>query len=475
MNALTVWKAASATIDAPQRRFMAALWGLLTLASIAFLQARGMGVFVVMPYAFGMAFWWAFVAARALLVQRDARSLCIPGVDQTIVASLLLQYALSVLLPAALLALAGKADFQRGAAFLSCIVTLSLLFQALPRYLGAFLAILPACMQILHSHGLIPGLSEPGFVSFGWSFAALTMAIVVWRWVAALDTQPDCASWTTPLVLQAPRKVGMGATLNNWDALVGADRNGLSRLALLDGADRRSAVHALRVWLGGAFVPVGAQARFGQVAIVVLPMLVVVALSLIGRNTASSWTFFVVFVGGALFPLMIMSVAPARLQRLHTDASGELSLLALLPGIDSATAKRALLTAALGLPIKALGLFYAFVVATTVMMRGDGATLLALTIGALAALAFGTVLSLSIVAARPVPRAAMLLICSLGLVLLFATPIALVAGEQGHALDFASNGLLAGWLTLYAMLAWLLVRGHGAYLRRPHAFLLNDR
>jgi hypothetical protein len=476
MNASTVWKATSATIDEPQRRFMAALWGLMTLISIVFLQARGMGAFVVMPYAFGMALWWAFVAARALLVQRDARSLRVPGVDQTVVANLLLQYALSVLVPAAALALAGKADFQHGAAFLSCIVALSLVFQLLPRYVGAFLAILPASMHMLHAHGVIPGLSEPGFVVFGWTFAAVTMAIVVWRWVVALDTHADCTSWATPLVLQAPRKVGLGATLNNWDSLMGAPGgNGLTRLALLDDVGPRSAVRALRVWLGGAFVPVSAQARFGQIAIVLMPMLVVVAVSLIGPNSAAGWAVFVVFVGGALFTLMIMSVAPARLQRLYADASGELSLLALLPGIDAASAKRTLLAAALGLPLKALGFFYAFVVVITTLSGGDLATLLAVSLCALAALAFGSVLSLSIAAARPVPKAGMLLICSLGPILLFATPIAMAIREHGHALDLASKGLLAGWFTLYAVLAWLLVRGYGAYMRRPHAFLLNER
>ena len=216
MNIAALWSITGATIDRRQRVVIVTFWAAMTV--LAFVLARASDLVVPMiAYSVGMGFWWAFVAGRALLLQRDARVLRLPDVDALVVGNLLIQYAATALLPAVLMALAARADFSRMAALFSCIAAGALMLQVLPRFLAMLFSIVPSSLQLLNARGLIPGMTDPGFVPFGWGLAAAMLAVALWRWRSILAADAGSfGRWNVPLVIQMQPRAGRCENIEGW-------------------------------------------------------------------------------------------------------------------------------------------------------------------------------------------------------------------------------------------------------------------
>ncbi|MEP6939379.1 MAG: hypothetical protein ABI846_06410 [Rudaea sp.] len=474
MNAATVLSITGATIDRRQRALALTFWVAATALALVFARTREL-VVPMIAYSVGMGFWWTYVAGRALLLQRDARVLRLPDVDAVVVANLLSQWVFTALLPAVILTVAAQTEFLRVAALFSCIAAGALMFQVLPSVLAALFSIVPAAMQFLNARGLIPGLNDPGFIPFGWSLAAAMLVVALWRWRRIIGADAySFGGWSVPLViqlqLQSRSRVCGGAEA----IAVGASaRDGLHRQVRLSGIGARTPVHALRVWLGGAFAPVGWRQRAVQGAFVLSPMLMPVLLQWLTSSTIAGWIVFAIVAVGTIVPLVTMSVASARLLRLYSDPGGELSLLALLPGIDAATAKRSLVRAILGLPLSACAGLYAFAMLACLGAGGGGRLMLALTLSTAGAVGFGIVHSLTVIAGKAIPRPALHAASLLGITLLCTTP-ALLPLRDTAAIDRVADLVLLGWALLYILIAGLGIRAARALARRPQVFLLHD-
>lgn len=169
-----------------------------------------------------------------------------------------------------------------------------------------------------------------------------------------------------------------------------------------------------------------------------------------------------------------MSVAPARLQRLFADAGGEIYAGTCSQGIDHAGAKASPLKAALGVPLIGVGVFFGLIVLAAAVSGAGATTVFAITLCMLGTVAFAVLTSLSIAAARPIPKALAFPIYVVGLIMLFTTPTLLPLRDHGPVFALVADLLVVGWLLLYATFAWLFVRAGAAYRRVPHAFLLHD-
>ena len=365
------------------------------------------------------------------------------------------------------------------AALFSCIAAGALMFQTLPRFLAMLFSIVPSSLQLLNARGLIPGLTDPGFVAFGWGLAAAMLAVAVWRWRSILPADARTfGRWNVPLVVQMQQRATRCENLQGWDgdsnAASTSTRPGLHRQLLLGGISAQTPTLALRVWLGGTFAPVSWRARLTQVAFALLPMSIPVLFHWITGGTIAGWTVFAIVAIGAIVPLVTMSAAPARLVRLRSDAGGELALLALLPGLGGAQAKRNLLRAALGVPLCACACVYLFALLACFAEDGNAWLLAALTLSTIGAVAFGIVQAVTVVAGRAIPRPALHAAFIVGITLLCVTPVFLPLRGDAAGLDRAADLVLLGWTTLYALLGWLGLRARKTLASRPHAFLLDD-
>ncbi|MFT3790270.1 MAG: hypothetical protein QM741_04140 [Rudaea sp.] len=459
MNLVIVWKTGGATLDWGQRRFIAASWALMTLLALLWLMKPNTGIAVMTTYAFGMVFWWCFVGVRAVLLQRDLRLLKVPETDRAIFASLALQYLLSAILPVLALAWIAHVDFVRTSAFFTLCVTGALLFQLLPRVLGVIFGFLPMFMQYLDASGKIPGFNDPAFAVVGWGMACAFAAVAAWRWHVLLNARPDSfGDWSMPMVPRMRGQVGMGAGWKNFDSnlFFAAGNDAMASRINIDRAGPATPITALRVWLGGVFAPTSAPMRLAYAALALLPGVLVIA------------------IVATLWPAMIAAIACARLYRLFNGASGEIALLAVLPGLGVRKAKRNLLTASFGPALVALTLLYAVFVGLALAHFVSTALFASISLAFLGTAALGMTLGLSIAGGRELPAFGVGVLCIAALMLASMTPAFLQSGEHGFRFTIAARCVLGAWLSLFALCAWLGLRGWRAYRRRPHPFLLNS-
>ena len=470
MNLATVWKTGGATLEKGQRRFMAGMWVLWTLFAVAllFLRRPNVGAAALMVYAFGLVFWWAFAGGRAVLLQRDLRLLGVPGADRAILASLAFQYVLSAWLPTLLLAEVAGLDIVRTGAFLSLCVAAALMFVVLPRVLGSFFGFLPMFMQYLNMVGVMPGLSDPAFARVGWAMTAAFALVAAWRWRVLLATDPETfGTWSMPMVLQMRGQIGVQSGWKNFDSnlFFAAKNSALAGETNLGSIGPATPIRALRVWLGGIFAPMSPRMRLIYTAFTVLPLVLVALFNVaVDSHQARAALGPGIAAVAVLFPAMIAAIAPARLHRFCQSASAEISLLAVLPGVDARTAKRNLLLASLGLTLAALALLYA-VFAGLALAYSAGFAVFA---------AVSTMLSLNILGGRTLPARGVSAFCIAAFVLASVTPGLLQTSGHDFRFATAADAVLGAWACWFALCAWFGRGGWRAYRRRPHAFLLNS-
>jgi len=321
--------------------------------------------------------------------------------------------------------------------------------------------------------------------------ALLLVDAVRWRQLLRSDSDNELG-FASSMLMQFRRQGGA----SGWNGLQQLDSSQLIRQrpdwmqprADLGKAGPQSPVRALRVALGGWYVPKTLTGHLRAAAPVLLPILLylpVMAFMQAGesrhghaaRSALLSMGIGVVsglsVVGGLMLAAMAMLVIHQRWKR----ANAELPLLALLPGLGDAHAcKRALLRAAFGVPIGAQLLLLACVLAAALVMHPPFLAVLLVVlaqfaaIGAMAAQVLCTLggCKLHVGVLAPIYVVLTVLFC--------LSTFAPLLGTDNHpwsGLAPLEHSLLASWIVLAAVLLWLGRRGWRALLARPHPFLPN--
>jgi len=476
-------------------------WLILFLILACSLGAIAIGVFSSKPhwwvastvaYCFGVGFAWAFWMPTLLLLAIDARHLCVPGMQRTATRSLWLYAVPSLLLPMLVLGACG-ADMRYVAELVALAMAGGTAFVLLPRWCSMVVGFLPALSIGLRHLAHLPPWSDPRWLVWGGLALLALLLIDAVRWRQLLHSDSDNElGFASSMLMQFRRQGGA----SGWNGLQQLDGGQLIRQrpdwmqprADLRGTGPQSPVRSLRVALGGWYVPRTLSGHLRAVAPVLLPILLyipVMAFMQAGesrhghavRSVLLSIGIGVVGWLGVFGGLMLAAMAILVIHQRWKRANAELPLLALLPGLGDAPARRrALLHAVFGVPIRTQLLLLACVLAAALVMHLPFLAVLLVVLAQLAAI--------SAMAAQ--------VLCTLGgcrlhmgvlgpiyvvLTVLFcmSTFIPLL-GTDHHpwsGLAPLEHGLLAGWIVLAAALLWLGRRGWRGLLARPHPFLAD--
>lgn len=444
-----------------------------------------------MLLTFGLAYAWAFWLAGAVMLARDAHTLRVPGVERTAVLSMLLWMLLSVTVPTALLALAGS-DVASVAAILSLGVCGGLGFALLPRALASAMGFLPALAIGAGRFIPMPHPGGPYFPLACASVDALILIGVTLRWRSLVGgAGGDSTGWRGALIAQISRNGLQGSAGCAGEAstrVLARTPQWMAPRAALGNAGPAHPVRALRVALGGLWLPQTAQARLRQLLTVVLPLLLMVPVFiLVGAGSDhhgkfAPWHQVLTSAGvGAgiwlgvfgTFMLALISVMTVRQRWRRHNA--ELPLLALLPGLGKpAQMRRELLRTVLGLPLLGQTLLLVVVAAIFLGLHlGTAATLLAMAVQVGGALLLAT-LMLDVLGGGRLGKVWLSVLGVVMSVLAIASmvlPFILQRPERPLALQWSITAVGATWVVVGGVLALLSVRGWRRLQQRPHPFL----
>lgn len=442
-------------------------------------------------YCIGLGCFWAFMMASLLVLAIDARQLRLPSISGTVVWSLLCYGVLMVLLPALLLQALGDIGILAGL-MMALAIAFGLAFVLLPRYLSSFIGFVPAILIGLHHaaglHVPLPG--QPHFVRWGIVSLVILLLVDVMRWRSLLlDESPRECGYASAMVMQFRR----GAAMAHWSGLAQKSSTPMLRRRpewMLARADLRrvgpqSTVNTLRVALGGWYMPQRWASYLRQMLPVLLPIVLFVpAMGLMqlgdphSRGLQTLWKVMgVAVVGwvGTFGGLMLAATASLAPSQRWKQVNGELSLLALLPGLGNAASVRTdLLRAALIKPLLAQAVLLALVIGAALTMHVSGIALVLLALVQLGCAGAVVAMALSTFGGLPLSTWPLLILLTGGVVLLsISSFIPLLA--QPWPLNGALDALLAlAWAAFSAALLLLARRGWRALQQRPHPFLAND-
>jgi hypothetical protein len=157
--------------------------------------------------------------------------------------------------------------------------------------------------------------------------------------------------------------------------------------------------------------------------------------------------------------------------------NAELPLLALLPGLGDARARRhVLLRAAFGTPVKVQLLLLACVLAAALVMHLSGLAVLLVALAQLAAVgAMAAQVLCTLGGYKPHVGVLASIYVVLAVLFCLSTFVPLLSADEHpwSGLALLEPALLASWIVLAAVLLWLGRRGWRGLLARPHPFLAN--
>jgi hypothetical protein len=471
-------------------------WSAVVMFELCSIGALAVGLFGGKPgewdgpvalYGAGLFYLCAFFLPLGLLLAIDARQMRVPGIQPQIVASLVSYGLLGIALPVAVLALSGLPVFAPAVLLLLFGVG-GMTFALMPRYLAVLIGMMPALVNTLWRRFDLPGLGDPRFTDGALLLALFLLLVCVWRWrqlLRAGNSQPQ--GWSSPMVLQF-RSGSWGYWKHIGDQRQLRQRpDWLQPTVDLDGAGPATPRKALRVVLGGWYLPQTARSyarQFGLLlAIIALPLLGSILLSRLGRHGEAVADLVKGSLIGSLGSLcaiagpMICVLSLLWLRKRWQAANGELSLLALLPGMgDAVHARQLIVRTGLGLPLRLHALLMLLTGVIMLCWSDHAAMLSFLLLAQLGATAVtaATLLNLFGGRALSVWYAGLLLIVSFVLTMLSLLLPALAWGRHPVAGSAAwLPPLVASWLLLGAAMVWLGRRGWQGLLQRPHPFLLN--
>lgn len=469
-------------------------WSAVAMFVLCSAGALAVGLFAGKPgewdgavalYGAGLFYLWAFFLPLGLLLAIDARQMRVPGVQPQIAASLATYGVLGIAVPVAALALSGLPVFAP-TVLLALLGVGGLAFALMPRYLAVLIGMTPALVNTLWRRFDLPGLNDPRFTDAALVLAVFLLLVCAWRWRQLLhagSSQPQ--GWTSPMVLQF-RSGSWGYWNHIGDQRQLRQRpDWLQPTVDLDGAGPAAPRKALRVALGGWYLPQTARSYARQLGlllgIIALPLLAIILLNQLGRHDEAVAGLVKGSLIGSLASLcmiagpMICALSLLWLRKRWQMASGELSLLALLPGMgDAGHARQLLVRTGLGLPLRLHALLMLLIGVVMLCWSSHAAMLSFLLLAQLGATAVTAATLLNLLGGRALTvwSAGLLLAVSFVLTALSLVLPALAWGRDPVAGIAPWLPLLvAGWLLLGAAMAWLGRRGWHGLMRRPHPFL----
>lgn len=476
------------TSHASMRWLMLALMaGALAMAVWLEIHADHPGVWRVNVLMVGasVACAWAFWLSAGVLTAIDARGLRLPGAERTVVNSLLLWGALTAGVPALILGAFGGNTVQ-AVLWFSVATCTGLAFALLPRWCAVLMGFLPMLVTGLRAHGLLPPphtLATPA--NGGLALVAL-LAAITWRWHVLLRTQGGKKLGFGSAVVLQYRRAGIRGGLTGPSSLdeqqwIRQRPDWLQPRPALHNAGPATPVLALRVALGGLYLPKTLVSRLRAWGFMALILLSVSALLVFEGNDDAHVAIWhaigpgiaaaVVFFGVLGLAVGAGGLVRSRWQRVNA----ELPLLALLPGLGSPAAQqRTLLRAIFGIPVSGLLLLLAGTLIASRFLPLHGLGLLLVALVPLAIIANLVASTLCTLGDRRLPVwGEWLQYGALTALTLASTlvPCTTLGDPPSDAIDRLEQGALAGWVALTPVIAWLVLRGWRAFITRPHPFL----
>jgi hypothetical protein len=368
-----------------------------------------------------------------------------------------------------------------GASFISAlaldtdIVLAALLALILPKRLslmGTIGLLGGALLWLLYCAGIVPGVRDAGFATFGWSLAAMLSGVSAWAWRRLFHSDLDSAAGRLETIFAGRRQL----LIINAGGLGGANASTSRRTSRaidlqLHRTQGNEPAPSLRLWLGGAFAPATIGTRFWQIASPTLGAVFVgIVISLL-TSRAEGAREFGMFLSVMLCLQGTVLLLPP-LERLFCRKNTELELLALLP--TGADAKRTVLAAVfqplLGLSAaQALpGLIALFSLQATSWAAHARNAVAELGLVIVFAIAATVVCALRSLVGRPTPKIVSFLFYT-GLV-----EIGIVVQFFPFSTIWANAAVVGLLLALAVLLVWSGISAWREFQRRPHPFLLNS-
>lgn len=486
-------------------RSLRGLGGVVAL--LLFVAAIGVALYVggargwrlgLALWAFGTGYFWMTVMACLLLVAIDARRLRLPGVERTIVGSVLMHGLIALALPLAIFVPIGG-DAATIALVAALAATTGLATPLLPRYFSMVLGMLPALAIGMGHRVHIPFPGQPGFAPLGLSIFGVLLATCAFRWWQLLHADaPAQTGMGSAMVMQYRRSGAMAGSYGVFGSTwkdTSHSGNGASTQrrqhkaapsVRLDGVGPNAPVLALRVALSEHLAPQTLRSHARHYARLGLPLLLFIpAMAVMQAGQAHGDVLHKVMVGvginvlgwlglmGGIGLMVTGSLLPwTRWRR----ANAELPLLALLPGLgDADVLRRNLLRAALGQPLALHALLLTLVLGTALVMHASPLLLVFITLGQLGFAGVVVASTLAVFGGRPLPGWGMgVLLTIVGLLASASTFIPLFATLGRDALPLGGTSVAAltiAWSATAAALLWLGHRGSHGLQQRPHPFL----
>jgi len=484
---LTPWRATQT-----QMRWLSlgvlALCALGGLGLVLFAKHGETAWFIAAAYDTGLIYLWAFFLSSISLLAIDARWLCIPGMQRTAVMATLF-YAVLSLLPTAIIAIVhGREQAPMLLISLLCVLG-GLSFALLPRYMAMFLGILPTLFNMLSRSYNLPSIGDPRFMTWGAAFAALFAVICVLRWRSMTAKAPrGQMGFSGPMVLQYRRAQSMGCTsMNGVDSTTQVRQrpDWMQPQPDLCHVGPSQPDYALRVALGGWYLPRTLRGHLQSLAPLLFALLVpcaILLLSYLGNHALSlhAWRPLAMLMVGwiAMFGSMgLMFSTLMLIQQRWKKNNAELPLLALLPGLgDAQSSKRRMLMVAMRRPLVFQALALIALLALTLPSHPSALSMLLLVVGQLGCAAALIACVISVIGGRPLTPPGIFSLM-IGVSLLIGSNSFLPSGVMGSRawappLSYALV-LLSGWFIVGVALAWVGRRGWRALKTRPHAFMPN--
>lgn len=457
----------------------------LSGATLAFPARAGMahaGELALFCYALGLGCLWFLWLSALPLAARDGRRLRVPGVFGDAVASLWAYALLGAAAPALIAAVFGGnvvLAFQLPA--IAIAASLAVLLS--PRWLATLLACMPAASLGLRGVLDLPTLRDPSFAGWAWATLAVLLAFAAAGWRGLVRSEDnDDTGWSSTMILQTRRTFSE----NDWWAL---DRN----WSLRRSAGHRAAVdfraigptapgRAIRVVLGGWYLPQTRIGRLNTCARMVLPILLIIPLLwLINMGHPGSLRRAAGMVGIEsclwimLFGIALLALALLAILKRRWRSASDLAILALLPGLDGARGAALLARTVFMPPAVAFGAAWLALLVAAALLRLGWMPIVFATIFEAGAAALTVTLALQVWTGQTLrlTTKAILGVVLLALINTSAVVVLVAPAHHGPALVFLPPLLVLAWS---ALIVWVLahaVRAWRVLRRRPHPYLAN--